>query len=193
MISYLTSAISVPRSEAKADVDEAKRQASESAKVIHAARERQIQQIAEVTGQLQKENAAFDVEARHAQAQGAGAVQQKREQLAKLAHGIAQVKGKLRDKESGNERMFRHQFKAIRELRTQLEHAREVENQRQSDLMTIRKDCAAVLRRISARKNEAASLKRHLAMVEKDNTEIQAEIVKLEAQMSPTVFRTGNA
>jgi septal ring factor EnvC (AmiA/AmiB activator) len=57
--------------------------------------------------------------------------------------------------------------------------------------MDMRKMCASVSRRISARTNESASLKRHLAMLDKDNEELRAEIVKLEAQLFPQVFKPG--
>jgi chromosome segregation ATPase len=101
------------------------------------------------------------------------------------------VKVKLKEKEKTNESKFRQQCRIIRDLRTQLEQVRETEKQRQNELMDMRKMCASVSRKISARTNEAASMKRHLAMLDKDNEELRVEIVKLEAQLFPQVFKTG--
>jgi hypothetical protein len=193
MISHLSSAISVARNEAKTDIDEAKRRAQESAKIIRATREKQIQQIADLTGQIQKEQSSFDLEVKQVESANANATQQKKEQLTRLESNLVTLKAKLREKEKVNEGKFRQQCRIIRDLRGQLQQVREAENSRQSELMNQRKVCASVSRKISARKNEAASLKRQLAMVDKDNQELQAEIVKLEAQLFPQVFKPPRA
>jgi hypothetical protein len=190
MISHLTSAISVARNEAKADIDEARRRASESAKVIRASREKQIQQIADLTSQLQKERTAYEIEVKQVNAANTNTTQQKKEELARLEGNLVSLKAKLKDKEKVNETKFRQQYRIIRDLQAQLQQVREAENQKQEELMNMRKNCASVSRKISARKNEAASIKRQLAMVEKDNQELQGEIVKLEAQLFPQVFNS---
>jgi hypothetical protein len=64
MISHLSSAVSVARNEMKTDIDEAKRRAQESANVIRGTREKQIQQIAGLTGDVQKEQSNFEMEAK---------------------------------------------------------------------------------------------------------------------------------
>jgi septal ring factor EnvC (AmiA/AmiB activator) len=65
----------------------------------------------------------------------------------------------------------------------------QAENQKQEELVQMRKLCASVSRKISARKNEAASLKRHLAMIDKDNQELQADVMELETLLFPQVFK----
>jgi chromosome segregation ATPase len=188
MISHLSSAISVARNEAKADIDEARRRASESAKVIRSSREKQIQQIADLTTQIQKERTAFEIEVKQVNAASANATQQKKDDIARFEGNLGSLKTKLKEKEKVNETKFRQQYRIIRELRAQLQQVREAENQQQEELMTMRKTCTSVSRKISARKNEAASIKRQLALIEKDNHELQSEIVKLEAQLFPQVF-----
>jgi hypothetical protein len=188
-ISFLSSAISVARNEAKTDIDEARRRASESAKVIRGSREKQIQQIADLMSQIQKEKSAFEIEVSQLNSATASTTQQKKDELARHEATLAAVKQKLKDKERANDAKFRQQCRVIRDLGSQLQHVREAENQKQEELVQMRKTCASVSRRISARENEAASLKRQLAMIDKDNQELQAEIMKLEAQLFPQVFR----
>jgi hypothetical protein len=188
-ISFLSSAITVARNEAKTDVDEARRRASESAKVIRASREKQIREIADLTSQIQKENASFEIEVKQLKLTIASTTQQKKEELARQEATLAAVRGKLKDKEKSNEAKFRQQCRVIRDLGYQLQLVREAENQKQEELVQMRKSCASVSRKISARKNEAASLKRQLAMIDKDNQELQAEMMKLEMQLFPQVFK----
>jgi hypothetical protein len=188
-ISFLSSAISVARNEAKTDIDEARRRASESAKVIRASREEHIREIADLTSQIQKEKSAFEIETKQLNSIIANTTQQKREELARQEATLTAVRRKVKDKEKSNEAKFRQQCRVIRDLGNQLQQVREAENQKQDQFMQMRKMSASLSRDISARKNEAASLKRQLAMIEKDNQELQAEIMKLETQLFPEVFK----
>lgn len=190
MISHLTSAISVARNEAKADIDEAKRRANESTKVIRATREKQIQQIADLTNAIQKEKSQFEIQAQQIMQANESSSNQKKEQLSRLQTSLLSLRSKLKDKENTNDSKFRQQAKIIRELKAQLQQVRETEKQKQLELMNMRKMCASISRKISARKDETASLKRQLAMINKDNEELQNEIVKMETQMFPQVFRS---
>jgi chromosome segregation ATPase len=115
--------------------------------------------------------------------------QQKKDELARQEATLATVKHKLKKKERANEAKFRQQCRVIRDLGGQLQQVREVENRKQEELVQMRILCASGARKISARKNEAASLKRQLAMINKDNQELQAEIMKLETQLFPQVFK----
>jgi hypothetical protein len=192
-LSYLTSAISVARNEIKTDVDDAKRKAQESASVIRATREKQIRQIAELTGAIEKEQSAFEIQLKQLESTSNSASEQKTTQLARLETNLASIQAKLKEKEKANESKFREQVKTIRDLRTQLQQVRETEKQRQGELMELRKACNSVSRRISARTTETASLKRHLAILDKENEELQAEIAKLEARLFPDVFKPKKA
>ncbi|OHS95118.1 hypothetical protein TRFO_38671 [Tritrichomonas foetus] len=189
MVSHLTSAIAVAKNEAQADIDEAKRRAAESAKVIRKERKKQIKQIADLTGQISKEQSQFELEVKQVNQANANATQQKKDQLTRLQTTLQSLKLKLKEKENANEIKFREQVRIIRDLRTQLQQARDVEKEKQAELMNLRKMCTSISRKISARKDEAASIKRQLAMVTKDNEELQNDIVKLENQMFPQVFK----
>ena len=190
MIQTLNSEINLARSEAKADIDEAKKRAKESAKIIRANREKQIQQIAELTAAIQKENNTFESTLKQTTQASSASVAQKNEQLARLQQNALSMKAKLREKENNNSSKFRQQVRIIRDQRAQLQVQKDAEKQKQNELMQLRKLCASVSRKISAYKDEAASLKRQLAMMVKDNEEIQNEIVKLERQMFPQVFKS---
>lgn len=189
MISRLTSAISVAEDEANIDVEEARRRAAESAKIIRKERKKQIKQIADLTAQIQKEQSQYELEVKQVNQSNANATQQKKDQLTRLQSTLSSLKLKLKEKENTNEVKFREQIRIIRELRAQLQQAREVEKEKQADLMRLRKECTSISRKISARKDESASIKRQLAMVHKDNEELQNDIVKLEGQMFPQVFK----
>lgn len=193
MLSSLQSQVSVIKNESRTDIEEAKRRAEESAAVIKATRQKQIQQTADLVGQIDKENMSHNIAVKQALSQNATNIQHKKDQLARLQSNFQQVQSKLKEKEGENDSKFRHQYRIIKDLRAELEHAKEIERQRQDELTVIRRECAATARKISARKNEAASLKRQIAVVMKDNQELQGEIVKLEAQMFPTVFRQPRA
>jgi hypothetical protein len=188
-ISFLSSAISVARNEAKTDIDEARRHASESAKVIRRSREKQIQEIADLTSQIQKEKGAFECEVNQLSSTIASTTQQKKDELARQEATLVAVKHKLKNKERANEAKFRQQCRVIRDLGGQLQQVQEAENQKQEELVQMRKMRASISRKISARNNEAASLKRQFAMINKDNQELQAEIMKLETQLFPQVFK----
>ena len=190
MIQTLNSDINLARSEAKADIDEAKKRAKESAKIIRANREKQIQQIAELTSAIQKEKNTFEGTLKQTTQAASSSLAQKKEQLARLQQNFLSMKAKLREKENNNASKFRQQVRNIRDLRAQLQVQKDAEKQKQNELMQMRKMCASVSRKISAYKDESASLKRQLAMMVKDNEEIQGEIVKLERQMFPQVFKT---
>ena len=189
MIARLNSEIKVAKNEAEEDVNEAKRRAAESAKIIRAERKRQIKQIADLTAQISKENAQFEIESKQVDQANANTTQQKKDQLARLQANLASLKLKLKEKESQNEIAFREQVRIIKDLRSQLQQARLIEKEKQADLINLRKACTSVSRKISARKDEAASIKRQLDMVLKDNEELQNDIVKLEGQMFPEVFK----
>lgn len=188
MITHLSSAISVARNEAKADIDQAKRKAAESTKQIRQQREKQLQQIAELTSTLRSEKKQFEFDLDKLQNDSQIEIQQKQEQIARLKKTLSTLQAKLKEKESVNEAKLRQQIKGIRELRTKLQQLRENENERQNELMSMQKLCASLSRKISARKDEAASLKRQLAMLDKENEELQGEIMKTEAQIFPSVF-----
>lgn len=190
MITALNSEINVARSEAKADIDEAKRRAKESAKMIRANREKQIQQIAELTQAIQREKQSFDTLTRQNYTAASTSLAQKKEQLARLQSALTTMKARLREKENANSTKFRQQVRLIRDLRAQLQIQKDNEKSKQSELMSVRKMCTSISRKITAYKDETASLKRQLAMMTKDNEELQGEIVKLEKQMFPQVFRT---
>lgn len=193
MVSNLQSQVSVIKNEAKTDIEEAKRKAEESAAIIKATRQQQIKQTADLVGEIDKENVAHNLAVKQALSQKASNLQHKKDQLARLQANFQQIQSKLKEKEGENDGKFRQQYRVIKDLRAELEHAKDIERQRQEELSAIRRECASASRKISARKNEAASLKRQIAVVAKDNQELQGEIVKLETQMFPTVFRPQKA
>jgi chromosome segregation ATPase len=188
MISSLSAAIASARSQAKVEIDDAKRKASESTRALRAKREKQIQQIAELTRTLEVERRQFDLELGQIAAASTSTVQQKQEQVSRLESTLASLHQKLREKEAENEARFKDQVRTIRELRAQLQQVREEENEKQTALMSMRKVCASTSKKISARKDEAASLKRQLAMLTRDNEELQGEIVRMETGMFPGAF-----
>ncbi|EAX89397.1 hypothetical protein TVAG_145050 [Trichomonas vaginalis G3] len=189
MIEQLNSDINVARNEAKSDIEAAKKRAKESAKIIRANREKQIQTIADLTNQIQKERNSHAPNLKQTTAQANQNLAQKKEQLSRLEQNLLTLKSKLREKESNNSNKFRYSVRTIKDLRAQLQVQKDAEKQKQQELMNMRKMCASVSRKISAYKDEAASLKRQLAMMTKDNEELQSEIVKLERQMFPQVFK----
>ncbi|EAX94497.1 hypothetical protein TVAG_241830 [Trichomonas vaginalis G3] len=190
MIEQLNSDINVARGEAKSDIEAAKKRAKELAQIIRANREKQIQKIADLTAQIQKERNAHGPNLKQVIAQANQSVMQKKEQMARLEQNLLTLKSKLRDCESSNANKFRQQVRQIKDLRAQLQVQKDAEKQKQQELMSMRKMCASVSHKISAYKDEAASLRRQLAMMTKDNEELQSEIVKLERQMFPQVFKS---
>ena len=189
MVQNLSSQLSVAKNEAKTDIEEAKRRAEESASVIKASRQQQVQQTADLVAQIDKENMSYGIEVKRLMSQNATNLQHKKDQLARLQENLQQLKSKLKEKEAANDSKFRHQYRIIKDLRAELEQVKEAERERQNDLAALRRECASVSRKISARKNEAASLKRQISVIKKDNQELQTEVVKLETQMFPTVFQ----
>ena len=149
-----------------------------------------IKQIAELTAAIQKEKNTFEGSLKQTTQASSTSLAQKKEQLARLQQSLLSLKSKLREKENNNSSKFRQQVRNIRDLRAQLQVQKDAEKQKQNELMQMRKMCASVSRKISAYKDESASLKRQLAMMTKDNEEIQGEIVKLERQMFPQVFKS---
>ena len=99
MIQTLNSDINLARSEAKADIDEAKKRAKESAKIIRANREKQIQQIAELTSAIQKEKNTFEGTLKQTTQAASSSLAQKKDQLARLQQNFLSMKAKLREKE----------------------------------------------------------------------------------------------
>lgn len=188
MISRLTTAIASARNQSKTEIQQAKRKAAESLKTVKQQREKQLKTISELTETLNKEKIQFENELKSIQNSDVNIVQQKKEQIQRLQANLSNLKIKLSQKEQESENKFKSQVRVIRELRLQLQQAREAEEDKQNELMSLRKACASISRKISARKDEAASLKRQLAMLQKDNEELQNEIDKMESNIFPTVF-----
>lgn len=189
MIAQLNSDINVAKSEAKADIDEAKRRAKDSTKIIRISREKKIQQIAELTEKIRKEKSQFNNTVTERMNNANIQVAQKNEQLARMQSSLQQMKSKLRNKENSNASKFRQQVRLISDLRSQLQIQKDAEKSKQNELASLRKLCTSISRKISSYKDETASLKRQLGMMSKENEEIQGEIMKLEKQMFPQVFR----
>ena len=179
MIANLTYAISSARNEAKSEIDEAKRQAAQKTERMREQHKQQLQEIGELRKTLAIERKQFDFDWSRMKTTSSGNMEEKKEQIARLQDVLEGLKSKLAEKEAHNENRFRQQLKTIRELREQLQQARDEENAKQSDLMEMRKQCASLSKRISARKDEAASLKRQMTMLTRDNEELQNEIAKL--------------
>ncbi|OHT13435.1 hypothetical protein TRFO_16423 [Tritrichomonas foetus] len=192
MISNLSSAISSARNQAKEEIAAAKRKAAESINQVRAQREKQLQQIAELTEILNREKVQFDNELKQIQSSDVNVIQQKKDQIQRLQLNLQNLRQKLSQKETETENRFKVQVRSIRDLRLQLQQVREAEADKQNELMSMRKACAVISRKISARKDEAASLKRQLAMLQKDNEELQNEIIKMESNIFPAVFQQSN-
>jgi len=190
MISKLYSEINIAKNESKADIEEAKRKAKESAQIIRNNRERQIQQIADLTSQIQQMKSTHENELKQVSLNAANRIAQKKEELSRLQSTHSSLKMKLKERESSNESRFRQQVRLIEDLRAQLQVQKDAEKQRQNELISIRKNSSSYSKRISAFKDEIASLKRQHTIMLKDNEELQGEIIKQEKAMFPQVFRS---
>lgn len=190
MISRLTTAIANARNESKTEIQQAKRKAAESLKTVRIQREKQLKAISDLTNTLNKEKIQFENELKSIQNSDVNIVQQKKEQIERLQTNLSNLRAKLAQKEQESENKFKSQVRVIRDLRLQLQQAREAEADKQNELMSLRKACASISRKISARKDEVASLKRQLAMLQKDNEELQIEVDKMESNIFPTVFNS---
>lgn len=188
MIANLSAAISTARNQAKLDIDEAKRKAAGSTQTLREQREKQLQQIAELTQTLETDRKQFEINMSQMQSSNNNTVAQKKDQIARLQATLASLRMKIAEKQKQNETKFKQQVKTIRDLRSELQKVREEENAKQNSLMSMRKLCASVSKKISARKDEAASLKRQLVMLQRDNEELQGEIVKMETSLFPNAF-----
>lgn len=179
MIANLTYAISAARDEAKSEIDEARRKAALKTERMREQHKQQIQELGQLRKTLAIERKTFDFDWSRMKTTGSSTMEEKKDQVARLQNILEGLKTKLAEKEAQNEAKFRQQMKTIHELREQLQQARDEENAKQNDLMNMRKLCASLSKRISARKDEAASLKRQMTMLTRDNEELQTEIAKL--------------
>jgi chromosome segregation ATPase len=181
MISSLSAAISSARLQAKNEIDGAKRRASASTKSLRAQHLKQLDQIATIQQTIQAERRQYEHDLSQFSAQSESAAGGKKEQIERLKVLLGNLQAKLGAKQAQNEAKFAEQVQAIQALRTQLQEVREGENAKQTELMSMRKVCASMAKRISARKDEAASLKRQYQMLKRDNEELENEINKVES------------
>jgi chromosome segregation ATPase len=187
--SHLAARITAARAAANGDVDDAQRRAAESTGAVRVRRERQLRELSGLTRTLDSERKQFALELQQAAAANEAAVHQKGEQIVRLQAALAAAKSKLRDTEVQCEVKFKDQVRRVRELRTQLQQAKDFEAEKQSDLMALRLACAVTSRKISARRDETAALKRQLATLLRDNEELRAEVIKMETGLFPGAFR----
>jgi chromosome segregation ATPase len=180
MISSLSAAIANARLQAKNEIDGAKRSSSVSTKRLRVQRQKQLEQIAALQQTLDAERKQYEHDLTQYAAANSSSAVEKKEHIERLRVLLANLQGKLREKQEQHEAKFADQVQAIQELRTQLQHVRESENAKQTELMSMRKVCASMSKKISARKDEAASLKRQYQMMKRDNEELEGEITRME-------------
>jgi chromosome segregation ATPase len=187
MISSLSAAISSARLEAKNEIDGAKRKASASTKTTQLQWRKQLEQIAALEQTIEAEKRQYEHDLNQFASQSDSAADGKKDQIGRLKLTLATLQGKLRDKLAMNEAKFTEQVQGIQALREQLQQVREAENAKQTELMSMRKVCASLSKKISARKDEAASLKRQYQMMKRDNEELEGEITKMEVGMAASL------
>jgi chromosome segregation ATPase len=180
MISSLSAAISSARNQAKMQADEARRRASASTKRLRTQRRRQREQIAALRRTLDRERRQFEHDFQQVTFANSAAADDKRQHVAQLRVALENIRNKMREKQAQNDGKFNEHIEAIAQLREQLQKAREDENEKQTRLMEMRKVCASTSKKLSARKDEAASLKRQCQMLARDNEELESEIAKVE-------------
>ena len=188
ILSGLASALSTAQNQAKYDIEEAERRASESGETLREQCDQHVQQIGELTKTLESERKAFDIELAQKRSTYSASLEEKQAQIYRLQHTLEVLNGQLAEKDAQCEANLKQYVRNIRELREKLQQAREEENLRQAELMNMKKLCASLSKKISARKDEAASLKRQFTMLLRDNDEMQGDIVKMEKTMFPTAF-----
>jgi chromosome segregation ATPase len=180
MISNLSAAISSARSHAKTEADEARRRASASTNRLRAQRQRQREQIAALTRTLDSERHEFERDLEQITLANNAAADDKKQHVARLRVRLDNVGNKLRERKAQNDADFNEYVEKIAQLREQLQKAREDENAKQIRLVEMRKVSASTSRNLSARKDEAASLKRQCQTLTRDNEELESEIAKVE-------------
>jgi hypothetical protein len=185
VILRLTSAISVAQEEMKADIHEAKRRAQETARVIRANREKQSQEIADLNGEIQKEQTGFEFQARQLRTQKNRALQERKAELERLEAKLGALKAKRKENEGANDARFDRQCRMIKKLRVELDQARVAEKQRQHQVKRMRKACASVTRKLSVMQIEAASLMRSIGANVTDTEDMRTDIMKLGTTMFP--------
>ena len=187
-LSSLASAVSTAQNQAKCDIEEAERRAAESGETLREQRDKHVQEIGDLTKTLENERRQFDMELAQKRATYAAGLEEKQNQIYRLQHTLEALNAQLAEKEMQCESNLKQHVRSIRELRERLQEAREEENLRQVELMDMKKLCASLSKKISARKDEAASLKRQFTMLLRDNDEMQGDIVKMEKTMFPSAF-----
>ena len=190
MVSQLTSAISIARNEAQTDIQEAKRKAEICAKQIRQTREEQIIEISRLTDEINAERARYRDQIQRIHDSNQAAYLQRKEQKQRLEKTLLVLQRKLKDKDAQIEIKFKRQLRDVSDLKMQLQRERNIEKDKQNELISLKKQCAAIQRKISAHTDEIASIKRQITMVNKDNEELQNEMFKLESQMFPQVFQS---
>lgn len=193
MISHLNSLISIAKNEAKTDIEEAQKNAAMKAEAIRKARRRETQKIAELTAEIEKENASFELAVKQANQTNSNATQQKKDQLNRLRSVVTQLRSKLQEKEKQNDLQFRQQVKIIKDLRAQLQQARNAEKANMEELQKLKKTRLLLSRKISAQQDESISIQHQLALCIDDNEELQSDIMKLQNRMFPQIFNQKNA
>lgn len=188
MITHLQSLISISKNEANTDIEEAQKRAAKSIQESRKYIRKQIQQITDLTAAIEKENTNFDLTVRQTNQTNNNATQQKKDQLARLKLVVKQLQTKLKEKEKSNEIEFRQQVKIIKEMRLQLKQCREVEKEKLEELQKLKRLRSSISRKISAQKDESASIQHQLSMCLEDNDELQDDIIKTQNRMFPEVF-----
>jgi chromosome segregation ATPase len=180
MISSLSAAIASARLQAKNEIDGAKRSASVSTRRLRVQRQKQLEQIAALQQTIDAERRQYEHDLGQFAAANSSSAGERKEQIARLRVLLGNLQGKLREKQEQHEAKFGDQVLTIQELRTKLQKVRESENAKQTELMAMRKVCASMSKKLSARKDEAASLKRQFQMMKRDNEELEREITRIE-------------
>lgn len=188
MITNLQSLISISKNETKTDIEEAQKRASKAIQSNRKHIRKQIQQINDLTSEIEKENSNFELAVKQCNQTNSNATQQKKDQLARLQLVATQLRTKLKEKEKSNEIQFKEQVKIIREMRVQLQQSREAEKEKLEELQKLKRLQASISRKISAQKDESTSIQHQLAMCLEDNDEIQEDLIKLQNRMFPEIF-----
>lgn len=178
MISNLSAAIASARSKAKEGVSNAQRAAMENTKSLQRQKVAQMKEMEALQLTLETERAQFEADVTQMETATMASRGQRMEQVERLQRGLDNLRSKFREKEAQNEKRFGQHMTVIRSLREELRGLREIEDSKQAELEEMRKTCASASKKLSARKDEAASLKRHLLMIQRDNEELAAEISK---------------
>jgi chromosome segregation ATPase len=181
MIFGLSVAISGARLQAKDEIESARRNAFAGTKRLRAQSQKLAEQITVLEQTINAERRQYEHSLGLFEEQCLSVEDGKKSHKEKLKIILASLQEKLREKQAKNEEKLAEQVSTIEKLREQLQGLREAENEKQRELMSMRKACASMSQKISVRKDEAGSLKRQYRMLKRDNEELEGEIRKVES------------